>query len=1591
MRSIIRIAASRIRGALRLTLAALSAAVVFGAVFSAGAFAAHPTRSDVLDRLSDGQARFDSAPPEGHVSPAAAVVPAPAQSAMGYANINAWTAGGTDIALDSVGYAYVAAGGSVTRRGLTGLQVGEPLGSSGAGRLSAANGVAVGPDDSVYVTDAAAIARVAVFDRNGAYVRSFGEGALVAPTGINVGPDGSVFVTDAANKNVTKFKADGTVAWAAALRSGLGTATPSDCAYFPKSDSLLVASQYNYLNPLVFVYNASTGAFKGVWGQGCYYLSGIAVDKDGNVFVSDFWDKKIKRLDSSGTGAVVEVLGSGYTYPMGVACLGGDVFALDSAAGGNRVYWFHPSLSTADFTVGLDPPSMVLLPRGTRAQRMTFGLAENVTRPARFQMVSLPSAVTYRLTPQSTAETLSISADRTAEVAYAAARGYRGPADIRTAVISASQIVLSDTSLRTTDVSGDEVVVPFIPEREGDGAVVEEGGTLRRYYRVVDAGFDPKEPAGLVGVMSGEGTATVRVTSNGAERSAEATRLVMDPGWPAGVFAIPVAGLGSSSSTFTVSIDELVIDRHDSLDQSSCTGFSGFVRPRSGSEQQWSYGEKSVVGGTVADVDLEGSAAYSAAYTLKPDDSVRVDVDSTAGLGAGLSVPCGSSIGFTTPVVQGEVAATAGAKVSRSFTTGTSSEFDDPETEGRQGMALAANICDMLRLSQVGSGPQRAATPALAVIGGVLSQTSKARDFQSRRMNGTGCTVASEARVGGSFGFDPKMVDKRVGARIDAGQLAGSYSIEAQLAEYPLRSDGAELGFRLLDNTEGSAALMSIQNENPWLPFGADSDGLAGVLAGKTQIEGVFPASVKQDPPLSIRDAASLLKRIEVTVEDPDANREYVFVTDGAAISKILTDNECNGRTLNEATLVRALQGSVMSAGSEETATVPQWTGIAGPIAEKLVEHATETRVVAGPDAVELTMPWGIQGNLFEIAGLNLGFEQTFLQRSRTLASRGTVRDNILYPVETHEASLEQPRIEELWHSMSGALAKGLADSGETFRNRVIEVVDGAGAFIEQHAPSFGPMPTAPVATAIGSTALPGASSPAAGTVEIEIPAGAFSTPTTVTVDSYPASLTAEAYAPGGQPVYGGIAVLDAVHSVAPLDLSIPATVSIGWSEETANGLDPEVIDLWRFDESTGRWVALDATLGASGTCASVRTVRLGTIAAGADVLGPRIAVSSPLDGACIASVQPWLFFSATDAASGLETATVTAQVDGVDVPVTFDPALGWFSGQLPVLGSGDHQVVVGADDGRGNHTSSSSRFVVDLLAPGAPSGVSVAPSDDAVRVSWSPSSDAAAAYRVYRRAAEQTEAVCIAVCAGTAFADYAVPGGVDCDYSVSAIDAAGNESARVSASTLHLVRTPAITLRATRTDGAVSMSANLTGAGGLPLQGEHYELESSTDGTNWRALGTVEQGVSAFATSTPPPDTTTTYRVVYGGCAGYTSASASAVVTIEGVAPQPPTASPIAVALGTPRVSGKASVRKGTLLKGGMAPPRVTRLLVEVQVLNKRKFKTYRRYNVWTTSTGRWAYKAKLKRGTYRIRAVTIREGAYEPATSGWRRVKVR
>ncbi|MBC8446898.1 MAG: TIGR03663 family protein, partial [Chloroflexi bacterium] len=158
-----------------------------------------------------------------------------------------------------------------------------------AGQFSNPRNVAVGPDGHLYVADTGNH-RIQVFDAEGDFLRQWGsqgsaEGQFNEPWGVAVDAQGTVFVADTWNHRIQVFDGEGNF-----LRQW---------GFFATADGQL-------------------GQQGGFWGP-----RGIAVDGEGNLYVTDTGNKRVQKFDAQGNflgqwggGGIIE---GRFDEPVGIA------------------------------------------------------------------------------------------------------------------------------------------------------------------------------------------------------------------------------------------------------------------------------------------------------------------------------------------------------------------------------------------------------------------------------------------------------------------------------------------------------------------------------------------------------------------------------------------------------------------------------------------------------------------------------------------------------------------------------------------------------------------------------------------------------------------------------------------------------------------------------------------------------------------------------------------------------------------------------------------------------------------------------------------------------------------------------------------------------------------------------------------------------------------------------------------------------------------------------------------------------------------------------------------------------------------------
>ncbi len=189
-------------------------------------------------------------------------------------------------------------------------------------------------------------------------------GRLVRPIGVAVGPDGSVYVTDA-RRRVVRFLAGGTYLgeWSGAPGASLflnpvGIAVSRDNAVYVSDFERDRVVKFDVGGNVVLEFGGH-GSARGEFDA----PAGLAVDADGSIYVADFYNSRVQQL--SARGRYVRTIGhpgrigrGGLNYPTGVAVLpDGGLLVADaynyalkwfSGAGdpvaemGHRLMWLWP-------------------------------------------------------------------------------------------------------------------------------------------------------------------------------------------------------------------------------------------------------------------------------------------------------------------------------------------------------------------------------------------------------------------------------------------------------------------------------------------------------------------------------------------------------------------------------------------------------------------------------------------------------------------------------------------------------------------------------------------------------------------------------------------------------------------------------------------------------------------------------------------------------------------------------------------------------------------------------------------------------------------------------------------------------------------------------------------------------------------------------------------------------------------------------------------------------------------------------------------------------------------------------------------------
>lgn len=194
----------------------------------------------------------------------------------------------------------------------TNVQAQSTIGSVGVGdgQFTSPHNVAVDAEGDLYVADSNNH-RIQKFDPNGNFVTQWGgqgtaEGQFNEPWGIAVDKQGNVYVADTWNHRIEKFGSNGNflLQWGTFGDGVKEPLTPTQF-YGPRAiavdpDGNLWVTDTGNKRVLKFDSNGqSLGAFGAAGADVGQFLEpvGVATDKQGNVFVADTWNQRIQKFD----------------------------------------------------------------------------------------------------------------------------------------------------------------------------------------------------------------------------------------------------------------------------------------------------------------------------------------------------------------------------------------------------------------------------------------------------------------------------------------------------------------------------------------------------------------------------------------------------------------------------------------------------------------------------------------------------------------------------------------------------------------------------------------------------------------------------------------------------------------------------------------------------------------------------------------------------------------------------------------------------------------------------------------------------------------------------------------------------------------------------------------------------------------------------------------------------------------------------------------------------------------------------------------------------------------------------------------------
>jgi fibronectin type 3 domain-containing protein len=284
------------------------------------------------------------------------------------------------------------------------------------------------------------------------------------------------------------------------------------------------------------------------------------------------------------------------------------------------------------------------------------------------------------------------------------------------------------------------------------------------------------------------------------------------------------------------------------------------------------------------------------------------------------------------------------------------------------------------------------------------------------------------------------------------------------------------------------------------------------------------------------------------------------------------------------------------------------------------------------------------------------------------------------------------------------------------------------------------------------------------------------------------------------------------------------------------------------------------------------------------DTTPPTVSLSAPSSGATVSGAVS----VSANASDNVGVASVQFELDGKALGSPSTAAPYTYSWNTTGVGNGTHTLTAIASDVAGNTTTAAAVTVTvknaDTTPPSVPTGLkAVAPTSATVNLSWSASTDniGVAEYKIYRNGS--STALATVTAPTTTYTDAAVSASTAYSYTVTALDAAGNQSAQSTSASVTTPanpdKTPPSVPTGLHSTGATSSSISLawnasTDTGGSGLAGYHVYRNGSL---------IASPSTAAYTNTGLTPSTNYTYSVsAYDNAANGSAASTAVTVSTQ-------------------------------------------------------------------------------------------------------------